>query len=201
MEVETLEIPQQEIKTELENLRKGIEDGFITRKQTMTKDLLSIYGHLQHGGKIIDIPKTFAKTGLRVDDLPKLGIVPVNAKYCHLYKKSNGGAIFSIEDKRTWETYARKNDVELPPDTFNWTDLENSRWVTLAPVIPPRIHVEIACRIIPENYHILYEVEVWNKSNPPKDPILGRMLTKNLFGIIATWDLTDLERKIIQGRI
>jgi len=44
------------------------------------------------------------------------------------------------------------------------------------------------------------EVEKW-KPLPPKDPILLKRLTPNLFGVLATWDLTNLERAIIRGRI
>jgi len=202
LEVENLEVPTKEIETELENLKKGIKEGYISKRQKLTRELLGVYGHLKHGGKIVDLPRTFAKSELRKEDLPKLGIVPANGKYCYLYKKRSGGAIFSSERKTTWGTpYAKGNDVELPPDTFRWKDLENSRWRTLAPIIPPRIYVEICVRIVPENYHILYEVETWSISNPPRDPILGKMLTKNLFGVLATWDLTELERKIISGRV
>ena len=202
MKVENLEVPREEIETELENLKKGIKEGYISRRQKLTRELFAIYGHLQKGGQIVDIPVTFSKTGLRNTDLPKLGIVPVNAKCCYLYKQRNGGAIFSAENKQnSWNLYARGNDVELPPDTFRWKELENNRWKTLAPIIPPRVNVEICARLIPENYHILYEVEAWTVSTPPRDPILGKMLTKNLFGVLATWDLTELERKIISGRI
>ncbi|MEM3580897.1 MAG: hypothetical protein QXQ64_06505 [Candidatus Bathyarchaeia archaeon] len=36
---------------------------------------------------------------------------------------------------------------------------------------------------------------------PPRDPILVKQLTPNLFGVLATWDLTPLEKAIIRGRI
>jgi len=202
IEVESLEVPKEQVTTELENLRTGIKEGYISRRQKLTRELLAVYAHLQHGGKLVDIPLTFSKTGLRKElDLPKLGIVPVGSKICYLYKKRNGSAIFSAENKSQWDVSAKGNDVELPPDTFRWQNLDNDRWKTLAPIIPPRINVEIACRLIPHEYHILYEVEQWNKSSPPRDPILGKMLTKNLFGVLATWDLTELERKIIAGRV
>jgi len=201
LEVEHLKVPKEEIERELENLKKGIKEGYISRKQKLTRQLFGIYSHLRHGGKIVDIPLSFSKTGLREEiDLPKLAIIPVGAKYCYLYKRRNGGAIFSSE-RKSWQIYAKGNDVEVPPDTFRWKALDNQRWKTLAPIVPPRVHVEIAVRLIPENYHILYEVETWSVSTPPRDPILGKMLTKNLFGVLATWDLTELERKVIAGRV
>lgn len=45
-----------------------------------------------------------------------------------------------------------------------------------------------------------WEVEKW-KPVPPRDPILVKRLTPNLFGVLATWNLTELERAIIRGRI
>lgn len=46
----------------------------------------------------------------------------------------------------------------------------------------------------------LLNVEKW-KPVPPRDPILVKRLTPNLFGVLATWDLTKLERAVIRGRI
>ena len=100
LKVESLEVPKQEVETELKNLKKGIKEGYISKRQKLTKQLLSIYAHLQHGGKIIDVPETFTKTGLRKEDLPKLGIVPVNAKRCYLYKKRNGERYFRGKTNR-----------------------------------------------------------------------------------------------------
>ena len=35
----------------------------------------------------------------------------------------------------------------------------------------------------------------------PRDPMLLKKLTPNLYGVLATWNLTELERAIIRGRL
>ncbi|MBA7492029.1 hypothetical protein ES702_02578 [subsurface metagenome] len=204
MKVETIEVSKQEVKTELAALKKGIKEGYLSKRSGLTRDLLSVYGHLRYGGAIIDIFKTMEKTGLKNDDCPNLAVVQANAKHCFLWKKKSGGAIFSVGAKGWYDTKTLKEDVELPPETFSWQDLENRCFKTIAPLIPPRILVEVSARIIPYHYYIIFEAEEWVKTrpkSPPRDPILCKRLTKNLFGVLATWDLTELERNIIRGRV
>lgn len=200
---------KEEIETELKELNEALEKGFITKKNKMVQDLLKVYGHLKHGGKILDIHEVFKKVELDDNDDPKLAIVRADAKQCYLYKKNNGGAFFTKENRswrETWSPRKGYGDIALPTGTFSWLDeltSETRLRQTLVPMIPPRVHLAVSCRIMPQHYHILFETESWCKATPipPKDPILGRMLTKNLFGVLATWELTDLEAKIVEGRL
>lgn len=209
MQVEELIVEKKAVEEEIKHLKHAIKEGYISRRSTMTRDLMAVYGHLQHGGKIIDLFKTFSKTGLNENGHPKLGIVQCSAKWCYLYKKKNGGAFFSNENKSQWKVYPNKKegDIVVPSDTFNWSEeifQLGSRWKCVAPIIPPRVLTIASAKLTPQNYHILFEAEIWSKSKiptPPRDPILGKMLTPNIFGIIATWDLTELERIIIRGRL
>lgn len=200
MKVENLEVAKEEVSKELAALKKGIKKGYITKRKLLTRELLSIYGHLKHGGKIVDINKSMHKAGLlKTMNAPRLAVIQGGAKWCYLHKKRNGGAIFSIE-RKDWHVNINKDDVVLPADTFTWVNQEHLR--TLAPIIPPRINVEISARIIPYHYYIIFEVESWAKAPmPPRDPILAMRLSKFLFGVVATWDLTKLERNIILGRV
>jgi len=207
VKVETLEIPPEEVKKELETLQKGIKEGYISKSSRLVRDLLAIYKHLEHKGKIIDVYSAFKKAGLTKHGHPKLAIVRADAPFCHLYKKRTGGAIFSRERKSDWGVHARftDGDVELPAGTFKWPSLEERFWKTVTPMIPPRISVAISAKIVPYHYHILFETEYWTSDpmppRPPKDPILGRMLTPNMFAVYATWHLTDLERRVLLGKL
>lgn len=207
MEIQELIVGKQEIEKELEHLKHAIKEGYISKRTTIARDLLAVYGHLQHGGKIIDLFKIFHEHGLK-DGHPKLAIVQFNARYCYLYKKNNGGAVFSNENKRQYHVYANKSngDIELPPDTYEWGEIleQGLRWKTVAPMVPGRVLTIASTKLTPQYYHVLFEVDVWAKSKPPtppRDPILGKMLTPNIFGVIATWDLTEIERTIIKGRL
>ncbi|OWK42111.1 hypothetical protein FRUB_04189 [Fimbriiglobus ruber] len=58
---------------------------------------------------------------------------------------------------------------------------------------------------IPENACILWEVEQWADHRldvaPDIDPYLLKHITGSLYAVIAEWDLTELERSILRGRI
>lgn len=200
MKVENLEVAKEEVSKELAALKKGIKKGYITKRKALTRELFAIYGHLKYGGKIVDLHKSMKKAGLlKTINAPRLAVIQGGTKWCYLHKKRNGGAIFSTE-RKDWHVYIKKDDVVLPADTFVWKNEDHLR--TLAPIIPPRINVEISARIIPYHYYIIFETESWAKAPlPPRDPILATRLSKLLFGVLATWDLTELERNIILGRV
>lgn len=208
MKVDYLQVEQAQLEQELADLKQAVTEGFISKRDAITKDLLAVYGHLQHGGSLIDLFDAFHKTGLRPDDgNPKLAIIPCDARVCYLYKRKDGSAIFSKTNKAYGTPHQVKGegDIKLPPETFEWTESGKVRFKCASPIIPPRIAVQVSARIVPNRYHILFEPENWAESKepplPPRDPILGRMLTPNIFGVLATWDLTELERSILKGRL
>jgi hypothetical protein len=212
MEVAELALPKEQAEAEFNALRQALKQNATLRKEQIRRDMLAVYGHLRHGKNIIDIYESFQKAGLNKDGDPKLAICRADAKQCYCYKFKDGSALFA--DQR-WITVPRKTfgDIKLPPATFKWipqkpeipldhwqNDIKGDKNIqTLVPVIPAKILVN-EVNVLLKNYHILWEVEEW-KPVPPKDPILLKQLTPNLFGVLATWDLTPLERAIIRGRI
>lgn len=210
MELEAIEVSREEVESELESIKQAIKEGYISRRTVLARDLMAVYGHLKHGGKVVDIYKAFHDVGLNEEGHPKLAIVSFDARMCYLYKKNNGGAIFSKEAKDRYRVHATRSigDVELPPDIYAWNkdekgNLPHRRYKTMAPLVPPRVIAIASAKLTPQHYHVIFEPELWVKSKvppPPRDPILGKMLTPNIFGIVATWDLTELERSIIRGR-
>jgi len=67
----------------------------------------------------------------------------------------------------------------------------------LTPLIPPR-HRPRPARL--RHCHILWEVESWELI-PPRDPALLRHIRGDLWAVLAVWDLTDLERAVLAGRV
>jgi hypothetical protein len=71
-----------------------------------------------------------------------------------------------------------------------------SRGHTIVPLIPPR-HRPRRHRI--RGFHILWEVEAWTPA-PSKDPALLRHIRGDLWSVVATWDLTELEMAVLSQR-
>ncbi len=212
MEVEQLQMPKEKAEAELKSLKEALKRHAQLKKEEIRKDLMTVYGHLKHGKKIIDVYESFRKAGLNADGDPKIAICRADSKQCYCLKIEDGSAIFTMQRPDRWQRQPRKTlgEVKLPAGTFQWqpTDptrppnsynIKNQIVTCPTPIIPAKILVEEVKHRL-RNYHILWEVESW-KPIPPKDPILLKRLTNNLFGVLATWELTPLERAIIRGRM
>ena len=212
MQVEQFAVPKRQAQTELEALKQAAKQNAQLEKEQLYKDLQKVYGHMKHGAKVIDIFASFKTAGLNADGDPKLAICRADGKICYCKKNDQGIAVFSIMPfQRSWDLEVRTSyaDVALPKGTFQWTaadpsrkaegwNIKNKTLKTTVPIIPARLLSVVKSKL--GNYHILWEVEKWTPE-PPKDPILLKQLTPNLYGVLATWDLTPLERAIIRGRI
>lgn len=78
-----------------------------------------------------------------------------------------------------------------PPPTRNRT-----RGQTVVPIIPPNLRPRPRRLRL---FHILWEVERWDPT-PPVDPALLRHIRGDLWSVVATWDLTPLERAVLAQR-
>jgi len=212
MEVEELVIPKEQAEVELKALKEAIRRHVQLKKEEIRRELMAVYGHLHHYGKIIDIYESFKKAGLNREGDPRLAICRADAKQCYCLKIEDGSAIFSMERLDRWQRQPRKTyaEVKLPAGTFQWQPIDPTRPLNTyniknqmiqcpAPIIPAKILVEEVRHRL-KNYHVMWEVEEW-KPVPPQDPILLKRLTSNLFGVLATWELTALEKAIIRGHI
>lgn len=165
-----------------------------------------VYGHMHHGGKVIDIYSIFNTDQLKENGDLKIAICRADAKKCYLYKDKDGSAVFSDRPFTTWRPTPRTTykDIGIPIGSITWK-LEkwhrviNEKQSTIVPIVPPHILVKELKRSLGA-YCILWEVENW-QNEPPRDPILLKKLTTNLYGVLATWDLTELERAIIKAHI
>jgi len=211
MEVEQLTMPQEEATKQVQALKQLFKQNKSIKQQQIYQDMRKVYGHMHHGGKVIDIYQAFKGTGLDEDNNPKIAIARADATKVHLWKQANGGAIFTSKNDRWNPGKARKTlgDIQIPSGIFEWeynhpehrhrTYIKNPAVSTIAPLIPAQILIDEVKHNL-KNYFILWEVEEW-KPEPPVDPILLKQLTPNLFGVLATWDLTEIERSIIRSHI
>lgn len=213
MNLKHVQISKEEIEKELTELQEAINKGFVSPKNKMVQDLLRVMGHFKHNGKVIDIYDSFRQTGIDENMDPKLAIARADSQGgpCYLYKYNNGSGLFSIAKKRSYGVTPNKadGDTKTPTDMFRWSsedlDSENRYRKCAVPLIPPRISLAVSCRIVPQHYYIIFEPREWvkyrAKPRAPQDPILCRKLTNNLFGVLAHWDMTPLEMKIIEGNL
>jgi hypothetical protein len=211
VKVEELALTTELAAAEVKALKQAVKQNAKLAKEQLFRDQMKVYGFFnKHGGKPIEIWESFKKAGLNADGDPRLAICRADAKECFCQKHEDGSAIFTVDRTINYWDPPRKtlNDVAFPAGTFQWQkkdpaqplsrwNIKNEKIKTLVPIIPARLLPIIKHKL--SNYHMLWEVEKWEPS-PPKDPILLKLLTPNVAAVLATWELTPLERAIIRGR-
>jgi len=165
------------------------------------KELARAYNHLKNGKKIIDIFKVIQKAGVTENFHPKLAIVKADSKKVRCFYNRDGKVTFvahkeNIGWSKEWRPIA--SDVMLDkclparPNNSEWTiQLEAP-----VPLIPPKAIPDK----LTDDYYILWEVDEW-RMIPPTDPYLLKRITKTLFVVVAAWNLTDLEKSVMAGRM
>jgi hypothetical protein len=126
--------------------------------------------------------------------LPRIAVVRACARECWCEVRSDGSLIFSEEERRTSarQTKAvRRFGAGTIPERPN----NNGRFKAIVPTVPPRFRPAHAL----SNYHILFEAE-W-QAVPPRDPALLKHIGGDLYAVLATWDLTEVERAVLQQRV
>jgi hypothetical protein len=218
MEVEQLAISKKKAEEEYQTYKEELR----LSKTQFNEDMRVIYAHMRHGGKVIDVWESMKLAGLNKDGDPKLAIVRanspkvrferrINSRYATLNGQtgyldliSEGGAFYLQKTNGRWSPNWEL-DVKIPKDFCpDWTKKQDGQYIrraveTVTPIIPARLMNPLRSHKL-ENYHILWEVDEW-KLVPPKDPMLLKKVTPNMFLILAHWDLSPLERAVIRGRI
>jgi hypothetical protein len=69
----------------------------------------------------------------------------------------------------------------------------------MVPMVPPEVRGDRRL----EAHWILWEVEKWADASalirPDRDPLLLRRLSGGLYAVVGQWDLTEVERPVMQG--
>jgi len=165
-----------------------------TKNEKWIKQLQTAYKYLKDGKQIIDIYEVFRNNKLK-NGLPTLALARADMDRIVYQKKRNGAGAFGLKTTNPWGSYKLTTILKLPKGTMKTMTSEYGFYDTHVPIIP--------AEFVPTNdfskYFILFEVEKWDSIAPPKsDPILLARISENLFVVLAVWELTELERRLIR---
>lgn len=158
------------------------------------------YRLLARGRTLINLAQSMTTAGVDEKGLPRLAIARADALWCHVRTFPDGSAEFG-SDQLPWRLRGRASGrlTSLPVNTlpqYRWNDASKMhRAQALVPLVP--LPLRPKGRLI--GYHILWEAE-WQKV-VPRDPFLLRHVGGDLYAVVAAWDLTDLERSVVAGRL
>lgn len=188
---------------------KRFRAGRITKSLIEKEDeeLAASYAAMANGQKLINISKVLHDASYNDKHLPKLAIAGAHWKECYL-RWNNGEFVFTPNNWGGFrDRWGRHEDgiVGIPRGDFGF-DLTDTEWrkknnYPLLPVkaIVPSVPAFLRPSASLKGYHILFEA-VWEPA-PPVDPILLQHVHGLTFAVLAQWNLTDLERSVLEGRL
>ena len=200
MNVAPLTITQEEAEAALREYEKQLAE----ERTEEDRAIAQAYRAAARGLQVIRLSEAFRIAGRfdgagfvqgeRKPGLPKLAIVRADATRCWVRGDNQRDWVFRSElgaDNRG--ALVGKHTVRVPGinDPYCWQGGS-----TTVPIIPPR-HRPSRWRM--RGFHILWEVEAWDPT-PPRDPALLRHIRGDLWSVLATWDLTDVERAVLSQR-
>ena len=197
-----IKMPKEQAKEEWKKYVELLK----TRKEKYLETMKKAHYEMKQGRELIDFYKIMKESGLNEVDEPKLAISRADINEVIFRKRDSGTGNFEMEEG--WNRGGWKTNVELPQNTFkiHWKrktnngvelqwGIDKERIKTKVPIIP--------AELVPDgdlkNYYILWEPLEWQELPETKDPILLKRISQNLFVILGSWDLTELEQSIIRG--
>lgn len=156
--------------------------------------LMKAYKAIWWGRKLVDLVAVMQEAGTDQHGRPKLAIQRADCEIIWCTRELDGSAEFRVyQNGRT--NRARNAVVRLPRRTFLMRSFSEGRVHCQArvPLIPPQYRPPGNL----DKYHLLWEAE-W--IGVPRDPILLKHLGKNLYAVLAAWELTPVEQAVLRMR-
>ncbi len=203
--IERIKMPKEQAKEAwkkyCEVLRKRKDKFLRTMKDAMYQ--------MKEGRELIDVYELISKFGISEKNEPVFAIARADISEVIFEKQDTGSGRYKMGEG--WNRYAEdiNSDVHLPQKVFDvhWERIDgeepnNRGWGIKDKEIKTKVPI-IPVELIPEgdlkNYYILWEVVDWEDLPPPKDPILLKRISENLFAVLGCWDVTELERSVMRG--
>jgi hypothetical protein len=198
MNLTTLEIPRDEAKARLDEYQALLE----VERTAEDEAIAAGYRAASRGLPVVLLSQVFERGGWFDNGLPRLAIARADATTVRveiegLWGSGDLGLVFLDNDRavnRGALVGKHTVRVRVPRGEHNGSSRRGGR--TTVPLVPPR-HRPRRSRV--RGFHILWEVEAWDPT-PPRDPALLRHIRGDLWAVMATWDLSDLERAVLSQR-
>lgn len=214
MDVTTIIMEPEEAQAKLDAYRKALEGRHSATVEEEWSAALTAYRELAKGTPLIDPIAAIREAGWKTDGRPVLAIGRADQKLVTFGYEANS---------RHWDSERKAWVGSWTPMTWRFrAGRARARWdrqraanltvrvenVTMAPPSSPREGTAMLPMVPPDvlpgrgadlsKHFVLWEVESWDFA-PPVDPMLLRPIGGNLYAVVATWDLTEIERMIIVG--
>lgn len=214
MEIQTIEMPKWEAQDAFRQYRKAVKDRKLddldVRQRQMLaedKELMKGYSWLAtHDTPIIDIVSVLREGGVDDQNRPMLAVGRADWRRIKVSRTSNhtrkgedlSQPVYVFHDAYDYnESAFYMKNIIIPRDTFGLATWEamngGNKPEAIVPLIPPRLRPKGKL----SDYFILWEAQ-W-EPEAPDDPFLLKRISERFFAVLAQWDLTPLERAVIES--
>jgi hypothetical protein len=190
MNVETISMPKQAAVAKIAAYRSALK----RRASDEYKQALAGYEELAKGTVLIDPFQAIREAGRDAKGRPLLAICRADRKRCEVDSEAWKRIRFNGSEFGVWDS--RANNLVITVDQMPSFE-QHFRASAIVPMIPADVYPAPG-HGSPKDWYILWEAEWQNV--PPKDPLLLKPIGGDLYAVLASWDLTELERKIIARR-
>jgi len=187
-DVSTIVVPPEVAEQKLNEYKVVLK----TQRRAEDVEMRRMYKAASKGKPIIDVAAAWKSTGLKTTPeggYPRLALAKGDWTECHFRRSMRWFASFQYD----WRRHSKENFISIPDDTWDWNRVSTNDAMAPVPFMPPSVRP----RRWLSTYHILFEVENWTQY--PADPFLLKHITGWLFVVEAEWELTELERSLLQG--
>lgn len=188
----TITVDKYEAARQLRAYQKALQGTKETARRREDRDTMRALHVLKRGERLISLAKVFEHVEVDEFQRPKIAIARADARFVEL-RTGQGDRTWTFgHGEKRWDRSNAAADIRIVvPARVRPTQWKNSRAVV--PVIPPWLRP--AEDKLPE-YFTLFEAD-WQTA--PIDPALLKRVTTDLFVVLATWDLSPVERAVLQA--
>lgn len=188
MELREIQMGRWEALGHLQQYRKALRGKKERERSREDRDTMKALLALSRKQRLVSLARIFQVCP--VDDRlrPKLAIVRADSREVLLHTNGWDLVFYHMKPNHWGPTNQDQKLVVRARQHTPW-----SRWTALTPTIPPWLR--------PPNlsdYFILWEAE-WRAGVAPGDPALPKRITQDLFVVLATWDLSPVEKAVLEA--
>lgn len=201
MQLPTIEMPTELAQKKLDEYRDFRLADLAEDEKVMKRSFKA----LAEGKKLFNLYEVMRRAGTNHLVQPRLGIARADWKEVYFTGWANGEGEFH-PTKSTKDSNAKNNSIycrgkSFPEeiDKWGWSGYWGKDGEELLRSVVPVIPQQLKPPHKLLNYHILFEPQ-W-ETLPGRDPILCKRISPNMFIILASWDLTDLELAVLEGTL
>jgi hypothetical protein len=199
MNLSTIVVSEEEATEKLAEYEAAVK----TERSAEDVAIAQAYRAARRGLAVISLRRAIGEGGYFDDGMPRIAIARAGwpEAFCK-WRFGSGlrdtdGLVFADDDYWRGESLVGKHHVQTTPSAHPETVEQGYRWRRApVPLVPPSCRPK---RPRLSNLHVLWEVESWSPA-PSRDPALLKHIRGDLWAVLATWDLTDLELAVLAQR-